>query len=124
MVTLWPLLNQAFYLTQCGQLDKAEQIFGLVQLRLEIWDLPSYRNSLQIGLGLLALARQQFDLAYALLHETLAQKQSIYIEAYVYAEIGLARLAQQQGAYVEARERLCNMLAFSGRRSLLHLYAN
>ncbi|HLI05000.1 MAG TPA: hypothetical protein VKV40_00355, partial [Ktedonobacteraceae bacterium] len=57
-------------------------------------------------------------------HETLAQRQSIYIEVYVLAEIGLARIAQHRGAYTEARERLYNMLAFSGRRSLLHLYTN
>jgi hypothetical protein len=123
-VMVWPLLNQAYYLTQFGQLDEAERIFGLVRQLLESRDLPTYRYSLQIGLGLLALARQQFDLAHTLLHETLAEKQSIYIEVYVLAEIGLARIAQQWGAHAEARERLCTMLAFSGRRSLLHLYAH
>lgn len=123
-VMVWPLLNQAYYLIRLGQLSEAERIFGLARKLLEMRDLPSYRYSLQIGLGLLALARQQFDQAYKLLSETLLQKQSTYIETYVLAEIGLARIAQQWGAYAEARERLCKMLAFSGRRSLLHLYAN
>jgi DNA-binding SARP family transcriptional activator len=123
-VIVWPLLNQAYYLIRRKQLSEAERIFCLVRQRLERQDLPSYRCGLQIGLGLLALARQQFEQAYALLHETLAQRQSIYIEVYVLAEIGLARIAQHRGAYTEARERLYNMLAFSGRRSLLHLYTN
>ncbi len=123
-VTAWPLLNQAYYLMRRKQLSEAERTFCLVRQLLEHQDLPAYRCSLQIGMGLLALARQQFERAHSLLHETLAQKQSVYIEVYVLAEIGLARIAQQRGAYAEARERLCNMLAFSGRRSLLHLYTN
>lgn len=123
-VMVWPLLNQAYYLTRLGRLNEAERIFGIVRQLLESRDLPAYRYSLQIGLGLLALARQQFDLAHTLLQETLLHKQSIYIEVYVLAEIGLARISQQWGDYAEARERLCNMLAFSGRRSLLHLYTN
>lgn len=122
-VVIWPLLNQAYYFMALGRLDESEQLFFQVEQRLEGLDLPSYRSSLHIGLGLLALARQQFDLAYELLHEALLRKQSAYIEVYVLAEIGLAQIAEQWGAYAEARERLCRMLAFTGRRSLLLLYA-
>ncbi len=122
-VVIWPLLNQAYYFMALGRLDEAERLFSQAEQRLEGLDLPSYRSSLHIGLGLLALARQQFELAYELLHEALARKQSAYIEVYVLAEIGLAQIAEQWGAYAEARERLCRMLAFTGRRSLLLLYA-
>lgn len=123
-VMVWPLLNQAYYLTQTGQLDEAEQTFDLIRPLLENRELPAYQHSLQIGLGLLALARRQFEQASTLLRTALDHKQGIYIEAYVQAEIGLARIAQQQGDYDQARERLSAMLAFSGRRSLLYLYAN
>jgi tetratricopeptide (TPR) repeat protein len=106
-----------------GRLDEAEQLFAQVQRRLESLDLPSYRNSLHIGLGLLALARRQLDMAFELLHQALSHKQGAYIEVYVLAEIGLAHIAEQWGAYGEARARLRRMLAFTGRRSLLFLYA-
>lgn len=122
-VVIWPLLNQAYYLMAQGHLDEAEQFFAQVQRRLEGLDLPSYRNSLHIGLGLLALARRQLDLAFELLHQALSHKQGAYIEVYVLAEIGLAHIAEQWGAYGEARARLRRMLAFTGRRSLLLLYA-
>lgn len=123
-VTIWPLLNQGYYLMSLGRLDESEHIFLSVQEQLAGQDLPAYRCSTQIGLGLIALARRQFERAERLLRRTLAQRQSIYIEVYVLAEIGLAEIAQQREAYTEACERLRCMLAFSGRRSLLQLYAN
>lgn len=123
-VTIWPLLNQGYYLMSIGQLDEAEDIFLRVQEQLASQDLPAYRCSTQIGLGLVALARQQFTRAESLLRQTLEQRQSIYIEVYVLAELGLAEIAQQREAYVETCERLRRMLAFSGRRSLLQLYAS
>lgn len=122
-VTIWPLLNRAYHLLQLGHLDEAEQAFCLARQQLEGQDLPAYYYSLQIGLGLLALERRQFERAQKLLHETLAQKQSVYIEAYILAEVGLARLAQERGVYTEACERLRNMLALSGSHSLLYFYA-
>ena len=122
-VTVWPLLNQGYYRLSLDQLDEAEQHFDLVERQLQDQDLPAYRCSLQIGRGLLALARRQFASAHLLLHETLMQGQCVYIEVYILAEIGLARIAQQWGNYAEASQRLYNMLVFSGRRSLLHLYA-
>ncbi|MGH2478939.1 MAG: hypothetical protein ACRDHW_04715, partial [Ktedonobacteraceae bacterium] len=106
-----------------GQLDEAEHVFLRVQEQLASQDLPAYRCSTQIGLGLTALARRQFARANELLRTALAQRQSVYIEVYVLAEIGLAEIAQQQEAYAEATERLRRMLAFSGQRSLLQLYA-
>ncbi len=121
-VTIWPLLNQAYFLMNRGQADEAEHVFLRVQEQLATQDLPAYRCSTQIGLGLVALARQQFSRANELLCTALAQRQSVYIEVYVLAQIGLAQIAQQQGAYDEAAERLHRMLAFSGRRSLLQLY--
>jgi DNA-binding SARP family transcriptional activator len=122
-VVIWPLLNQAYYMMALDQLDEAGLLFAQVGRRLEGLDLPSYRSSLHIGLGLLALARRQFDMACELLHNALTHKQSAYIEVYVLAEIGLAHIAEQRGAYDEARTRLYRMLAFTGRRSLLLLYA-
>ncbi|HEY1351364.1 MAG TPA: BTAD domain-containing putative transcriptional regulator [Ktedonobacteraceae bacterium] len=122
-VVIWPLLNQAYYMMALGRLDEAGQLFVRVERRLEGLDLPSYRSSLRIGLGLLALARHQFDAAGELLHSALTHKQGAYIEVYVLAEIGLAHIAEQRGAYSEARTRLHRMLAFTGRRSLLLLYA-
>lgn len=122
-VTVWPLLDQAYYLLSLKRLSEAEQMFLQLREQLSDQDLPAYLYSTQIGLGLIALARQQFSQAHTLLCEVLTRRQNIYIETYVLAEIGLARIAQHQGASTEAYERLRHLLAFSGKRGLFHLYA-
>ncbi len=122
-VTIWPWLNRAYALLDLKRLDEAEQIFLQVQRQPINHDMPSNWCSTQIGLGLLALARRQFAQAHHLLSEALEQRQSVYIEVYVLAQIGLAEIAQHQGASTEAYERLCRILAFCGKRSLLQLYA-
>jgi hypothetical protein len=122
-VVAWPLLNQSYYLLALGQLNEAEQMFLRLREQLADQDLPAYQYSTQIGLGLVALDRRQYKRAQRLLREALEQRQNLYVEAYVLAEIGLARIAQHQGASTEAYERLRHLLDFSGKRGLLHLYA-
>lgn len=119
---MWPMLNQAYYVMSRGHLDEAERLFVLLDQQLASQDLPSYRYSAQIGLGLLALARRQVEQARTQLRALLAKKQSMYIETYVLAEIGLAEIDMQQGAHAEAYRRLYSMLALTGKRSLLELY--
>lgn len=122
-VVAWPLLNQSYYLLALGQLNEAERMFLQLREQLAGQDLPAYHYSTQIGLGLVALDRRQYKRAQHLLCEALEQRQNIYVEAYVLAEIGLARIAQHQGASTEAYERLRRLLDFSGKRGLLPLYA-
>lgn len=120
----WPRLNQAYYLIYTGHPENAEDIFLELQEQLAPQNLQAYLSSIQAGLGLIALARREYSQANTLLHEALAQRQSIYVESYVLAEVGLAELDQQQGAYDVAYERLCRVLRFSGRRSLLQHYVS
>jgi len=120
---VWPMLNQAYYLMNTGHLEEAERLFLLLEQQLASQDLPSYRYSARIGLGLLTLARGEIEHARTQLCSLLGKKQCLYIETYVFAEIGLAEIDMQQGAYTEAYQRLYSMLSLTGsKRSLLELY--
>jgi DNA-binding SARP family transcriptional activator len=121
----WPLLNQAYCLIHLGRLDEADRILHTLRAQLaQQNDFLSYRYSVQIGLGLLSLARGELDEAEKLLQEALTNQKSLYIEVYVMAEIGLADIARRKGRYDEAYSRLQRMLSFCGQRSLLQCYGS
>jgi DNA-binding SARP family transcriptional activator len=119
---VWPLLNLAYARVVNGRLEEAEQLLLQVQRRLEEIDLPAYRYSTQVGLGLVALARGQLTEAEELLRSALAQRQALYIEVYVLAHLALGDIARLRGACDEAYTHYRQMLAFCGERSLLQLY--
>jgi DNA-binding SARP family transcriptional activator len=119
---VWPLLNLAYARISPGRLDEAEHLLLQVQRQLQALDLPAYRYSTQIGLGLVALARGRIDEAEALLSASLAQRREVYIEVYVLARLALGDIARLRGSREEARRHYLQMLAFCGARSLLLLY--
>ena len=121
----WPLLYHAYYLINLGRLDEADRILHTLRAQLaQQNDFLSYRYSVQIGLGLLSLARGELNEAQRLLQEALTNQKSLYIEVYVMAEIGLANIARQKGRYDEAYSRFQRMLSFCGQRSLLQCYGS
>lgn len=122
---IWPLLNHAYYLISLNQLDEAEQVLKKLQAQLDQQrDFPAHRYSIQIGFGLIALSRSDFQRAETLLQGALNHHRSLYIEAYVLAEQGIVYIAQHQKRYQEAFRRLRAMLAFCGQRSLLQSYSS
>jgi DNA-binding SARP family transcriptional activator len=123
-ITLWPLVSQAYRLIPDGRIDEAEQILSLLQARFaQQGTFLAQSYGIQVGLGLIALARGKLDQASELLHEALKHRHNLYLEIYVIAEVGLAQIAEQQEHYDEAYVRLQTMLAFCGQRSLLALYS-
>jgi len=121
----WPLLNQAFNLIHLGQLDEADRVLHTLRDQLaQQNDFLSYRYSVQVGFGLLSLARSELNEAERLLQEALTNQKSLYIEVYVMAGMGLADIARRKGRYDEAYSLLQTMLSFCGQHSLLQPYGS
>jgi DNA-binding SARP family transcriptional activator len=119
----WPLLHQAYTLVVEGQLDQAEQILQRLDTQLTRQDnFLAHRYSVQIGFGLLALSRRDVARAERLLCQALAHPASIYIEAYILAELAMANIARIKHRPVEAYRRLVKLLALCGQKSLLSYY--
>lgn len=119
----WPLLHQAYSLIVEGRLDQAEQILQRLDAQLTRQDnFLAHRYSVQIGFGLLALSRRDVARAERLLCQALAHPASIYIEAYILAELAMANIARIKHLPTEAYRRLVKLLALCGQKSFLSYY--
>ncbi|HZR40637.1 MAG TPA: BTAD domain-containing putative transcriptional regulator [Ktedonobacteraceae bacterium] len=123
-VRLWPLLFQVYRSLLLGQVAEAEHALSVLQTQTLRQDgFLAQHYAIQIGLGLLAVARGEFEQANTLLREALTQRHHLYLETYILAEVGLASLAERQERYDEAYTRLLKMLAFCAQHSLLRFYS-
>ena len=120
---IWPRIHEAFLLLLDDQHAAARDRFVLLAARLH--DLPtfqSHRASVEVGLGLLDLARGDLARAAEQLERALASPQLLYGFVYVAARHGLARIAALRGDLPAARATLAHALGYSARRSLLPEY--
>jgi DNA-binding SARP family transcriptional activator len=120
---IWPRIHEAFLLLLDDQHAAARERFVLLAARLH--DLPtfqSHRASVEVGLGLLDLARGDLARAAEQLERALASPQLLYGFVYVAARHGLARIAALRGDLPAARATLGHALGYSARRSLLPEY--
>lgn len=95
------------------------------QVATQLRELPafqSHRASVEVGFGLLALARGDIARSAAQLAGALASPQLLYGFVSVAAQHGQARLAALRGDLPAARALLGHALAYSARRSLLPEY--
>jgi len=123
LTSMWPRISSAFIALQRNQVDEAERRLRRVADFLGDQDLyRSYRNSAQIGLGLVTLVRGDLRLAQNQLHTALADPVNLYPYIYVQALLGLATIAHRQGDTVVCRQTLQRALAYAGQRSLLEEY--
>ncbi|MCS6826316.1 MAG: DUF2791 family P-loop domain-containing protein [Caldilinea sp.] len=121
--SMWPRISSGFLALQAGRLQEAERRFRrIVEMPVDAALFRVYRNSAEIGLGLVALARGQIDAARHLLMAAQADRSNFYPYTFVQALVGLARLEHLHGA-IEVRDRwLRKALRFAGERSLLEEY--
>ncbi|MBX3012583.1 MAG: AAA family ATPase [Caldilineaceae bacterium] len=123
LTSMWPRISSAFLALQQQQLTEAERRLRRVADFLGDQDLyRSYRNSAQIGLGLVALARGEVATAQELLENALTDPINLYPYIYVQGLLGLATIAKQQGQAQRCRLILQRTLAYAGQRSLLEEY--
>ncbi|CAN5854309.1 hypothetical protein BH10CHL1_BH10CHL1_22630 [soil metagenome] len=121
--SMWPRIASAFLSLRLERVDEAERrlrrVMDLLDQRAAF---RNHRNSTQIGLGLVALARGQHSQAKQLLSTALADPVNLYPYTHVRALLGLAQLAQSEGDTVRSATLLRQALRFAGRRSLLEEY--
>ncbi|MFO7631802.1 MAG: AAA family ATPase, partial [Caldilinea sp.] len=121
--SMWPRISSGFLSLQAGRLEEAERRFRRVADMLgDVALFRNYRNSAEIGLGLVALARGDIETARTLLESTQADSTNFYPYTYVQALLGLARIADLTHS-IDQRDRfLRSALRFAGERSLLEEY--
>jgi DNA-binding SARP family transcriptional activator len=120
---IWPRIHEAFLLLLDDQHAAARERFVRIAARLR--DLPafqSHRASVEVGMGLLDLARGDLALAAEQLERALRSPQLLYGFVYVAAQHGQARIAALSGDLPAARAMLAHALGYSIRRSLLPEY--
>lgn len=123
LTSMWPRISSAFMALQRNEIAAAERRLRRVTNVLGDQDLyRSYRNSAQIGLGLVALVRGEYAAAQAQLQKALADPVNLYPYIYVQGLLGLATIAQQQGEVALCRQTLQQALAYAGQRSLVEEY--
>lgn len=121
--SIWPRIHQGFLWLLDDQFAAAQERFE--SLAAQLAGLPafqSHRASVEVGLGLLALARGEREPAAAQLEAALASPQLLYGFVYVAALHGLAQVAARRGELCAARAALGHALDYSARRSLLPEY--
>ncbi len=123
LASMWPRIASALLSLQLGRLDEAERRLRRVLDFLGPRDTyRNYRNSANIGLGLVHLARGERVQAHTLLAGALVDPVNLYPYMHVRALLGLARIARMEGDSAGADALLRRTLRFAGRRSLLDEY--
>jgi ATP/maltotriose-dependent transcriptional regulator MalT len=123
LASMWPRIASAFLSLEAGRIDEAERRLRRVLDFLEDRNsFRAYRNSANIGLGLVHLRRGESELARALLETALVDLSNLYPYTHVRALLGMAEIATQSGTKEAAVNYLRRALHFAGRRSLIEEY--
>ncbi|MFN8440692.1 MAG: AAA family ATPase [Caldilineaceae bacterium] len=123
LASMWPRIASGFLSLQAGRVEEAERrLRRVLDFLGERKTYATYRNSANIGLGLVLLARGEPEDAKALLQAALADSGNFYPYTHVRALLGLAEIAAQEGDLEECAKILRQALHFAGKRSLLEEY--
>lgn len=125
LASMWPRIGSAYAALQAGKADEAERrLRRVADFLQEIDAFRNHRNSTMIGLGLVALTRNQDQEAETLLYNALADAVHLYPYTHVQALLGLAQIASKRGDAAACRLWLQQSLHFAGERSLLEEYVD
>jgi tetratricopeptide (TPR) repeat protein len=123
LASMWPRIASALLSLQAGRVDEAERRLQRVMSILGERDTyRNYRNSANIGLGLVQLERGNLEEGRALLAGALSDPVNLYPYMHVRALLGLSRIARVEGDAATSDSLLRQALRFAGERSLLEEY--
>jgi hypothetical protein len=121
--SIWPRIHEGFLMLLDDRYAAAQARFE--EMAAQLQDLPafqSHRASVEVGLGLLALAGGELARAEQRLSSALRSPQLLYGFVYTAAQHGRARVAALRGNLPAARAILGQALDYSARRGLLPEY--
>jgi DNA-binding SARP family transcriptional activator len=121
--SIWPRIHEGFLMLLDDRHNAARSRFE--EMAAQLQHLPafqSHRASVEVGLGLLALAGGDSAQAEERLAGALRSPQLLYGFVYAAAQHGLARVAALRGDMRAARAILGYALEYSARRGLLPEY--
>lgn len=123
LASMWPRIASALLSLQAGRLEEAERrLLRVTGFLGERDSYRNYRNSANIGLGLVELARGNLAGAKRFLDGALSDPVNLYPYMHVRALLALARIARLEGHTAEADLLLRRALRYAGKRSLLEEY--
>jgi hypothetical protein len=117
--SIWPRIHEGFLWLLDDRYEPAQARFEEMAAQLvELPTFQSHRASVEVGLGLLALAGGDLVSAQDRLANALRSPQLLYGFVYAAAQHGLARIAAMHGDLSKARAILAQALGYSARRGL------
>ena len=124
LASLWPRISSGYQALAVGNLAQAESRFQQIGDFLANRDsFRTHLHSTVIGLGLVAMEREDVERAQTLLSQATADPENRYPYTYVLGRLGLARIAHRQGDDAAARSILRRTLSYAATRSLVREYA-
>ncbi|HEY84079.1 MAG TPA: hypothetical protein G4N96_03060, partial [Chloroflexi bacterium] len=120
---VWGRIHQAYVDMRWNQLARAGE--RLHQLDRELAGrsaFQSHRLSVQVGLGLLAMFKQDLARAAHYFDLALSGSQNLYVSNFVAVYLSQARIKRKQGNLEAAQQDIIRAMAFAGERGLLADY--
>ncbi|RME41726.1 MAG: hypothetical protein D6796_15470, partial [Caldilineae bacterium] len=120
---LWGLIHQAYVDLRWNRLERAER--RLLRLQEELAGrnaLCSHQLSVTVGLGLLAMFRQNLEEAARHFDAALSNAGNLYASNYVVVYLSRARIHRKYGRLEEAQEAIMHAMTFAGERGMLADY--
>jgi DNA-binding SARP family transcriptional activator/tetratricopeptide (TPR) repeat protein len=120
---IWGRIHRAYVDMRWNQLERAQA--RLKELNLELENRAAFRShwlSVQVGLGLAAIFRQDVAAAMRYFETVLANSKDLYASNFVVLHLSQARLNRYRQNLGAARENIVRAMAFAGKRGMLADY--
>ena len=120
---IWGRIHRAYVDMRWNQLARAEG--RLQELNRELENRAAFRShwlSVQVGLGLAAIFRQDVAAAMRYFEAVLANARDLYASNFVVLHLSRARLNRYRQNLNAAREDIVRAMAFAGKRGMLADY--
>jgi tetratricopeptide (TPR) repeat protein len=122
-MVIWGLIHQAYVDMRWNQLDRAGQRLQKLDRELARRKaLISHRLSVQVGLGLLAMFRDDLEQATHYFELALADFKNLYASNYVVVHLSRARINRKYGRLEAAQQDIMQAMSFAGERGMLADY--
>jgi len=122
-IVIWGRIHRAYVDVRWNRLDRATQrLYQLHDELLQHTALRSHRLSVQVGLGLLAMFRDDVSAAARYFYAAMENVGDLYASNFVALFVSRARLYRHQNQFEAAEHALVQAMAFAAERGMLADY--